>query len=102
MENILGLAASLGLSSWDQVSGYYKGKKGKEVVFLPEDSPCSLSKEEDLLGSNSCYKSSGTVAAAIGMEVGPIYCCGGLRGGGKKRGGSSTRLLVTALIYIKV
>jgi len=42
------------------------------------------------------------VAAAVGMEVGPICCCSGLRGGGGKRDGGGTPLPVAALIFIKV
>lgn len=43
-----------------------------------------------------------TVAAAVGTEVGLIYCCSRLRGGGGKRSSSSTPLPVVALVYVGV
>ena len=42
------------------------------------------------------------VAVVVGTEVGPIYYCGGLRGGGKKIGSSYTPLLVTVLVCVGV
>jgi len=71
-------------------------------MFSLEDSPYSPSKEEE--NSLGYYKSLGAVAAvaAVGAEVGPIYCCGGLRRNSRKRGGGGMPLLVAALIYIGV
>ena len=58
---------------------------------------------EDLLGSSSYCKSLKLViVAVIGTEVGPIYCCSGLKRSSRKRGSGGISFLVAALIYIKV
>ena len=73
-------------------------------MFSLKDSLYGFSKEkENLLGFGGYYKSLGAMAViVVRMEVGFVYCCGGLKNGGGKRGGGGMPFLVAALVCVGV